>query len=88
MWHAEAKSASGNHVKLRIDATTGKAYPDQQVSNLSEQDVRAALKTRGYTDVHDVDFDDGVWTAKAHHSSGNMVKLKVDSTNGKIIATD
>lgn len=88
MWHAEAKSANGNHVILRIDAKTGKVYPDQQVSNLSEQDVRAALETPGYTDVQDVDFDDGAWNAKAHNSSSNKVKLKVDNTTGKIIATD
>jgi hypothetical protein len=88
MWHAEAKSANGNHVKLRIDAKTCKAYPHQQVSNLSEQDVRAALEIQGYTDVREVDFDDGVWNAKAHYSSGNMVKLKVHSSTGEVIATD
>ncbi len=88
MWHAEAKSANGNHVNLRIDARTGKVYPDEQVSNLSEQDVRAALETQGYTDVHDVDFDDGVWKAKADNPSGNKVKLKVDSSSGQVIATD
>lgn len=88
MWRADAKSANGAHVNLRIDARTGQVYPDQQVSTLSEQDVRAALETQGYTRVHDVDFDDGVWKAKAHNKSGKKVKLKVDGNTGKVIATD
>ena len=88
MWHAAAKSADGKHVNVRIDAKTGQVYPDEQVSKLSEQDVRAALETQGYTDVHDVDFNGGVWKAKAHNQSGNKVKLKVDSSTGRVIATD
>lgn len=88
MWHADAKSANGDHVNLRIDAKTGQVYPDEQVSKLSKQDVHAALETQGYTDVHDVKFDDGVWKAKAHNKSGNKVKLKVDGNTGKVIATD
>jgi uncharacterized membrane protein YkoI len=88
MWRADAKSANGKHVNVRIDAKTGQVYPDEQVSKLSEQDVRAALETQGYTDVHDVDFDNGVWKAKAHNQSGKRVKLKVDSSTGKVIATD
>ncbi|HWU76728.1 MAG TPA: PepSY domain-containing protein [Rhodanobacter sp.] len=88
MWHAEAKSANGNHVDVRIDAGTGKVYPDDQVSRLSRQDVKAALETQGYTDVHDVDFDDGLWKAKAENSAGNKVKLKVDASTGKVIGID
>ena len=64
MWHAKAKSANGDRVHLRIDES-GQVYPDEQVSKLSEQDVRASLESQGYTDVHDVDFDNGIWKAKA-----------------------
>ncbi|MEP7186461.1 MAG: PepSY domain-containing protein [Rhodanobacter sp.] len=45
-------------------------------------------KPKGYTDVHDVGFNDGVWPAKAHNKSGNKVKLQVDGNTGKVIATD
>ncbi|MEP7186462.1 MAG: PepSY domain-containing protein [Rhodanobacter sp.] len=47
MWRAEAKSASGDHINVRIDAKTGQVSPDKQVSKLSKQDVRAALETQG-----------------------------------------
>ena len=88
MWRAEAKSADGKHVDLRIDAKTGEVYPDEQVSRLSEKDVRASLETQGYTHVHDVDFDDGIWKAKAENQNGVDVKLKIDAGTGKVIATD
>ena len=88
MWRAEAKSADGKHVDVRIDAKTGEVYPDKQVSRLSGKDVRASLETQGYTHVHDVDFDDGIWKAKAENPAGADVKLKVDASTGKVIATD
>jgi uncharacterized membrane protein YkoI len=88
MWHAKAKSANGDRVHLRIDAKTGQVYPDEQVSKLSEQDVRASLEAQGYTHVHDVDFDDGIWKAKADNPAGNGVKLKVDAHSGKVVGTD
>ncbi|WP_426702395.1 PepSY domain-containing protein [Rhodanobacter sp. Col0626] len=88
MWRAEAKSANGEKVHLRVDAKTGQVYPDEQVSKLSEQDIRASLESQGYTHVHDVDFDDGMWKAKADNPSGNKVKLKVDAGTGKVVAID
>jgi len=87
MWYAEARSANGSRVDLRIDASTGQVYPGEQVSRLSKDDVRAALETQGYTHVHDVDFDDGMWKAKARNPAGNRVKLKIDATSGKVVGT-
>lgn len=87
MWHADAKSADGKNVDVRLDAATGKIYPENQVSKLSKADVRASLATQGYTDVHDVDFDDGVWKAKAENAAGKHEKLQMDPTSGKVIGT-
>ncbi len=88
MWHAEAKSANGKRVDLRIDARSGHVYPDEQVSHLSKQDVAAALGSQGYTHVHDLDFEDGLWKAKAKNPAGHHVKLTVDASTGKVIATE
>ena len=41
VWKADARSANGDRVDLRIDAKTGEIFPDEQVANLSEADVRA-----------------------------------------------
>jgi uncharacterized membrane protein YkoI len=88
LWHADAKSADGSDVNLRIDPKSGKVYPDKEVSHLSEDDVRAALATQGYTKVHDVDFDDGVWNAKAHDKNGHRVEVTVDPNTGHVIDKD
>ncbi|HEY8683392.1 MAG TPA: PepSY domain-containing protein [Rhodanobacter sp.] len=88
MWRAHAKSANGKRVDVRIDAKTGQVYPDEQVSRLSERDVRAALETQGYTHVHDVKFKQGIWQAKARNPGGNKVELKVDAGTGKVIGTE
>ena len=89
MWEAEARSANGKSVDLRIDPRSGQIYPDtNKVSRMSEKDVRASLAAQGYTHVHDVDFDDGMWKAKAENPSGNDVKLKLDPQSGKVVGVE
>ena len=88
MWKAEADSADGNDLDVRIDASTGEIYPDTEVSTLSKHDVEAALSTQGYTDVHDVDFDEGIWKAKADNPAGKKVKLRIDAHTGKVIGIE
>lgn len=88
MWYARARSANGKHVDIRIDAKTGQVYPDAQVSRLSERDVRASLETQGYTHVHNVDYRDGLWSAKAENPAGHHVRLKIDASSGKVVGTE
>ncbi|MFK2891346.1 PepSY domain-containing protein [Dyella flagellata] len=85
VWTARAHSGDGSHVKLRVDPITGEAYPNKQVSRLNETDVRAMLSSEGYTHVHDVDYDDGVWTAKARNDAGVKVRVQIDAESGRII---
>lgn len=87
-WKADARSADGNRVDVRIDARTGAVYPDEQVANLSEADVRAKLSAAGYTGVHDVDYDDGVWNAEADDPAGKEVELKIDPVTGAVIGAE
>ncbi len=87
-WKADARSADGNRVDVRIDARTGAVYPDEQVANLSEADVRAKLSAAGYTGVHDVDYDDGVWNAEADDPAGKEVELKIDPVTGAVIGVE
>jgi len=88
VWTARARSGDGSRVKLRVAPTTGVAYPDKQVSRINEKDIRAILSSQGYTHVHDVDFDHGVWTAKARNSAGVRVSLQLDADSGRIIGTN
>lgn len=88
IWKAKARSADGQRVKVRVDPRSGQAFPDERVSRLSERDVRASLSTEGYTHVHDVDFSDGLWTAKADNTAGASVRLQVDPETGRVIGSD
>jgi uncharacterized membrane protein YkoI len=88
VWKADARSADGNRVDVRIDATSGEVFPDEQVANLSEADVRAKLAAAGYTNVHDVDYEDGIWNAEADDPAGKDVELKIDPNTGKVIGKE
>ena len=88
VWKADARSANGDRVDLRIDAKTGEIFPDEQVANLSEADVRAQLATAGYTNVHDVDYEDGIWNAEADDPTGKDVELKIDPGTGRVIGKE
>jgi uncharacterized membrane protein YkoI len=88
VWKADARSADGNRVDVRIDATTGEVFPDEQVANLSEADVRAKLAAAGYTNVHDVDYEDGIWNAEADDPAGKDVELKIDPKTGKVMGKE
>lgn len=86
MWEADATSADGKRTELRLDPRTGTVYPDTAVSQLSEADIRAKLSTAGYSNVHDVKFDDGMWKADAKASNGRNVEVKLDPMSGEIVA--
>jgi len=85
LWKADARSADGNRLEVRIHPATGKLYPSTAVATLTAEDVQARLDTAGYTGVHDVEFDDGLWTAEATDAEGHDVDLKLDPQTGEVI---
>lgn len=88
MWQADARSANGKDVDVRIDPKTGKTYADSSVSKLGEADVRAKLSAAGYSKVDDLKFDDGVWKAEARNASGQKMELRLDPDTGKVIGSE
>jgi hypothetical protein len=84
-WETDATSADGKRVDVRVDPATGKIYTDAQISTLTEDDVKAKLTAAGYSKVHDVDFDDGVWKAEADNALGNDVEVHLDPQDGRIL---
>lgn len=86
-WTADAKSADGNHVELKIDASTRKIYPDNAVANIGKERVIANVMAAGFRNVHDVELEDGVWKAEANDSDGNDVEVMVDPKDGHIIGS-
>lgn len=85
MWETDATSANGDRVDVRINPATGEVMAEKLVSDLSENDVKARLTAAGYSKIHDVDFDDGVWKAEAERADGNDVEIHLAANTGEII---
>ncbi len=88
MWEADARSADGRQVDVRLDPRNGTVYPDKAVSQLSEADIRAQLSSAGYTGVSDVKLDDGMWKAKGRTAGGEKVEVHLDPATGAVVAQE
>ena len=87
VWMADALSLDGKHVEITLDPGTGKVVTDEGVATISRAAVTAILTANGYTNLHDIDFEDGVWKVEAHDRNGADVELKVDPNTGKVLGT-
>ena len=54
-------------------------------SALSPAEIVKKVESEGYTNVHDVEFDDGRWELEATSPAGKPVDLAVDASTGKIV---
>lgn len=88
MWQAEADSGDGKDLDLRIDPSSGRIYGEQGASRLREDDVRAALAAQGYSKVHDIRFEDGLWEADAQNEAGRDVEVRVDPVDGRLVSRE
>ncbi len=87
-WSADGKSADGNHVEVRVDSETGNIIPDTGVSNVTRDQIIIIMQKAGYTNVHDVDMEGGVWKAEANDSAGADVEVKLDPKDGHILGSE
>jgi len=85
MWETDATSADGKRVDVRVNPVSGDILVEKLVSTLSEADIKAKLAAAGYSKIHDVDFDDGMWKAEAEESNGNDVEIHLDANTGQIV---
>ena len=84
-WETDAISANGDRVDVRVNPASGDIMAEKLVSNLSENDIKAKLAAAGYSKIHDVDFDDGVWKAEAERADGNDVEIHLAANTGEVI---
>ena len=87
VWMAKARGGNDNWVRIRIGPTTGKVYQADAPSRLNQDEIKAKLTAAGYQNVHDVEFDDGLWSADAKSPQGEDVDLLVDHDDGSVVAS-
>ena len=87
VWTADGKSADGNHVEVKLD-NTGKVIPDTAVATISKDQIIIKAQEAGYKNVHDVDFEGGVWKVEAEMADGTDVELKMDPDDGHIMGSE
>lgn len=88
VWTADATSPDGSLVEIKLDAETGKIIPDEGIATIGKEAVIARLTAAGYTDIHDVEFEGGVWKVEANDRTGADVELKVDPDTGKVLGSE
>ena len=87
VWTADGKSADGNHVEVKVD-NTGKVISDANVATISKDQIIIKAQEAGYKNVHDVDFEGGVWKVEAETAAGVDVELKMDPNDGHIMGSE
>jgi hypothetical protein len=86
VWRTKARGGNSQWVKLSVGPVNGKVYVDGAPSRLNKDEVRAKLAAAGYQDVHDVEYEHGLWSADATTTGGMDVDLLVDPDNGNVVA--
>jgi hypothetical protein len=88
VWQAKARGGNDNWVDIKVGPTTGKVYQADAPSRLNADEIKAKLTSQGYQNVHDVEFDEGLWSADAKDPQGQDVDLLVDPDDGSVVASD
>lgn len=88
LWDVEATSADGRRVELHIDPASGEILDPATAPRLTAADVANRLQAQGYSNVRDIEFDDGRYEVEATDPSGRDVDLKVHPGDGRILSQD
>jgi hypothetical protein len=86
VWEVLASAADGRRVTVHIDAATGEilspAQPGQR--QLGIEEVMQRLAAAGYTDVKELERDDGFWAAEVRTSMGFERDVRVHPITGAV----
>ncbi len=92
LWELEAQNAAGQRVELVVHGVSGdvlsEALDGQPPANagfLSAAEITARLTAAGYTQIRELEFDNGRWECDARNPQGQWVELKIDGRSGAIL---
>lgn len=85
LWEVTATAADGRRMEVHVDPATGAVIDSRTRPALSAADVAARLQAEGYSNIRDIEYDDGRYEVEATNARGEPVDLKVDQTDGRIL---
>ncbi len=88
LWTAEATTLEGKRVELLVDVPTESvtAFGDSARPGLSATEIQTRLTTAGYSNIRDLEFDDGFWEADATNAGGKKVELVIHPLTGAVLS--
>jgi hypothetical protein len=85
VWRSKARGGNKQWVELAVGPVSGKVYVDNAPSKLNKDEVSAKLAAAGYQNVHDVEYEHGLWNAEAKTAHGQDVEVLVDPDDGSVV---
>ena len=87
-WEVKAVDAQGKRTKLLVDPDSGELLDPRAPPAMTVADIGNLLQQQGYTNVRDIELDDGRYEAEAVNPAGHEVDLILDPRDGGIIEED
>ncbi|WAH64459.1 PepSY domain-containing protein [Xanthomonas hortorum] len=84
MAHRLMKTALIGALALASHGAFAQAAADKPAKALTSAEITSMLTSKGYTKVHDVKFEHGVWTADARSGDGKDVDVRIDPVTGRV----
>lgn len=85
LWHARAREDDGTWRDVRIDPNNGRVLSGLDTA-LDAGDVRERVLARGFAEVRDVSWNDGVWEVEAVTPTGQRVQLMLEPEDAEVMA--
>jgi uncharacterized membrane protein YkoI len=85
LWDVEATATDGRRVDLHVDPRSGEIIDPNVAPTLTAADIASRLQAQGYSNVRDIEYDDGRYEVEATNSAGQNVDLKINPRDGSIL---
>lgn len=86
VWRSKARGGNEQWTELSVGPVSGKVYVNDAPSKLNRDEITAKLAAAGYQNVHDVEYENGLWSADAKSRHGSDIDLLVDPGDGSVVA--
>ncbi|WP_027016739.1 PepSY domain-containing protein [Comamonas composti] len=83
--YAQATESTGS-VATQASTATAAVRSVFQGPSLNMGEIYQRVENQGYSEVREIEWDDGLYKVKARNAEGHPIKLYVDGHNGKILS--